>query len=29
MKDAEDCVRLIVEVIKKLDKRTVAGLTEV
>jgi len=29
MKDAEDCVKLIIEVIKKLDKKTVAGLTEV
>ena len=29
MKDADDCVKLVVEVIKKLDRKTVAGLTEV
>lgn len=28
MKDADNCVKLIVEVIKRLDKKTVAGLTE-
>jgi len=29
MKDADNCVRLIVEIIKRLDKKTVAGLTEI
>ncbi len=29
MADAENCVKLIVEAIKKLDKKTVAGFTEV
>lgn len=28
MRDADDCVRLIVEVVKRLDRKTVAGLTE-
>ncbi len=28
MTDADNCVRLIVEIVKKLDKKTVAGLTE-
>ncbi len=29
MADAENCVKLIVEVVKKLDKKTVAGFTEI
>ena len=29
MKDADDCVRLVVEIIRKLDKKTVAGFTEI
>ncbi len=29
MKDADNCVKLIIEIIKKLDKKTVAGLTEI
>ena len=29
MADAENCVKLIIEAIKKLDKKTVAGFTEV
>lgn len=29
MTDAENCVRLVIEVIKQLDKKTVEGLTEV
>jgi hypothetical protein len=29
MRDAENCIRLVIELVKKLDKKTVAGLTEV
>jgi hypothetical protein len=29
MQDAENCIRLVIELVKKLDKKTVAGLTEV
>ncbi len=29
MSDAENCVKLLLEVVKKLDKKTVAGLTEI
>lgn len=29
MTDAENCVKLVVEVVKKLDKKTVAGFTEI
>jgi len=29
MTDAENCVKLVVEIVKKLDKKTVAGLTEI
>jgi putative aminopeptidase FrvX len=29
MEDAENCIKLVIELIRKLDKKTVAGLTEV
>lgn len=29
MSDADNCVRLLLEVVKRLDKKTVAGLTEI
>jgi hypothetical protein len=29
MQDAENCIRLVIELVKKLDKKTVAGLTEI
>lgn len=29
MKDAENCVRLIVEVVKQLDRKTVEGFTKI
>jgi endoglucanase len=29
MTDAENCVKLLIEVVKKLDKKTVAGFTEI
>jgi endoglucanase len=29
MSDAENCVKLVLEVVKRLDKKTVDGLTQV